>query len=40
MDAEGTLSELLASCTEMQRLWAGDVGSATVSPPPSSAPQH
>jgi ATP-binding cassette subfamily B protein len=26
LEAEGTLAELLATCTEMQRLWAGDLG--------------
>ena len=29
VEAEGTLAELLATCPEMQRLWAGDVGSGT-----------
>ncbi|NKB72212.1 MAG: ATP-binding cassette domain-containing protein [Candidatus Latescibacteria bacterium] len=28
IEGVGTLEELLASCTEMQRLWRGDVGSA------------
>ncbi len=36
VEAEGTLAELLATCAEMQRLWADDVGSrATPGVPPS-----
>ena len=29
IDAEGKLDELLATCEEMQKLWAGDIGEAT-----------
>jgi ATP-binding cassette, subfamily B, bacterial len=35
VEAAGTLSELLATCTEMQRLWAGEVGHSTDSVLPS-----
>jgi ATP-binding cassette, subfamily B, bacterial len=37
VEAEGTLSELLATCTEMQRLWAGDVGTGNGSATPPDA---
>jgi ABC-type multidrug transport system fused ATPase/permease subunit len=35
VEAAGTFSELLATCTEMQRLWAGEVGHSTDSVLPS-----
>jgi len=34
VEAEGTLEVLLATCAEMQRLWAGDVGNGTDPPSP------
>ena len=34
VEAEGTLEELLATCAEMLRLWAGDVGNGTDPPSP------
>lgn len=40
VEAEGTLSELLATCAEMQRLWAGDVENTDTSLPPSSLPRQ
>ncbi len=36
-EAEGKLSELLATCTEMQRLWAGEVGNGNRSTASSGA---
>ncbi|MGI8913370.1 MAG: ABC transporter transmembrane domain-containing protein [Chloroflexota bacterium] len=35
VEAEGTLPELLLSCAEMQRLWAGAIGGGNAAPAPS-----